>query len=325
MASFKDFLKKAVKYSNPVIYAADKAKDTLESPYAAGRGSSGRASTTPVQDAVPVYDNVITVDGSGTKNTDGGSYYGGGYGYRSGTGTQVDPLAALRQTVQDKFKGLQGVFDSIYGDVDNLIREKTSQLNKTYDTQLTDMTKGFERGVGQNSMIYGARGLGDSSYLGDAQGQLKDSYDREVGSMTDARQGQLADLGRYGATQKAGFDAIRQQYQSAINNVGAMDEAGLQSLSGNIDGAVANANVQRAGMGTQGDFINKLNAVTPAQQQFTQQLATKLQNLITSSAPVYAKKQIAQGLIKGSVLDDANAQNYWGNYFNDLLSENGMS
>lgn len=318
--TFRDFVKKAVKYTSPVAFGADVVKDRAES-YGKTWGASPNKSTSKV-DATPVYDNVITVDPTGHE----GGAYTGGYrtgGYRTGsggTGRTVNPMDSLKSTVRDKFNILKSVFDGIYGDVDNLIKEKADALNKNYDSQLTDMNKSYERGVGQNSLIYGARGLGDSSYLGDAQGQLKDNYDRSVEDATNTRQAQLADLGRYGATTKAGFDAQRNTYQNAMNNLDSYDEAGLNALSGNLDNATTQAGVQRAGLGTQGQFINQLNSITPVQQQFSSNLATKLQNLITSSAPVYAKKQIAQGLIKASTLNDQNAQSQWTNYFENLLN-----
>ena len=318
MATFKDFIKKAVKYTTPYVFAGDVAKDRVQS-YGKTWGKA------PSVNAIPIDPNagVITVDTSGQRNEGtSGAYsgaYSGGSGYGGTGGTSTNALAGLQQTVRDKFSNLQNVFNSLYADIDNTIKDKVGQLNTGYDQQVTDATNSYEKGVGQTGQIFGARNLGDSSYLSAAQDGISKDYQSEIGDLTSQRQSQLEELGRYGATQKAGFDATRNSLQSAYDNMGGMDENALNPFAGTLDSTAANIGSQRANLGTQGDFINKLNAVTPAQQQFSNALATKLKNLTTSSAPMYAKKQIAQGLIKTATLNDPAAQDYWQNYFAQLM------
>lgn len=249
----------------------------------------------------------------------GGGGGGGGYAY--------DPYAAqaakLKTDIQQKIQAYKSVYDSLFGDIDNSVKSQLDSGNSEYDRQLNDLNTAFGKTQAQQGQIYAARGLGSSSYNIDAQNEAANTYQTNVDAINKARQDYQANLGKFAATNKASLGANRSAFDNLdLNSYGASD---LASLNSNLDQSLASANQQRASLMTNPQYMGELQKIAPTQNQGTAQLASKLQTLITSSAPLFAKKQIAQGLIKSANLTDKNAQDYWNNYFQQLISQNGQT
>lgn len=264
----------------------------------------------------------------------GGSTYSGGYSTGGGGGggggayaPAPDPEAEQKQNaindVRSKFGLLQNVFDGLFGKVDQQVNERSTQLNQSYDQQQDDLVKGYGKAANQTNQLYSARGLGDSSYVNVAQDDNSDIFNRTIGALGQDKADKLVQLGNYAATTKAQLGASKSAYDSYLANIDQYGLGDILNLGNNISNSISQGQTTAAGLGTNADFIGGLSKIAPIQQQGTAQLANKLQNLITSSAPVTAKKYIAQGLIKASTLNDANAKGYWDSYFQDLLSQNG--
>lgn len=244
--------------------------------------------------------------------------YGGSAGGYGGSGA-VDPNLNLRSQLMDKFRTLQGVFDNLFGRIDASYADKAKQINSQYDTQESDLGNTYRDTLNQTNLAYAGRGLGNSSYLGGALDQNTNIYQKNLNEIQQNRQNSNAQLGQQLASTKAGLNAQRNQYQDAINNVGAYDAATLGELNNQLTGAVNSANTTAASYMTTPEYINQLNAIAPSINTGTQQLQAQLQNLVNSSAPAFAKKQIANGLIRRAN-QDQNQQSYWSNYFDTLLT-----
>lgn len=250
--------------------------------------------------------------------TDGGGYYTGG-----GGGGTTDSTAALKSDILNKWNTLQSVFQGLFGDVDSNIRNRSGELSKDYDDQIGTLVKGYGTATGGTSSAYAARGLSDSSYLSDAQQQNTDIYDQSLKSLADDKTSKLAELGRFGESTKARYGAAKDSFGQSISRLDDYDEAGLGTLDSQLGGAIGDASAARAGLGSDQQYIEGLSKISPIQQQGTAQLAARLKTLVQSAAPAQAKKYIAQGLIKASSLNDANANAYWSNYFEQLLNGQG--
>lgn len=244
------------------------------------------------------------------------------YSAAGGYGT-TDPSATYKANIRANWQSLNDIYNKLFGDVDNQVTEKTNEFSKQFDTQLDDLNRGYQNTVGQTGMMYAARGLGDSSYLGDANAQNADIYNRSVNDLTEQKSNALAGLGTYAANTKANYSKARDQYSQYMNMLDQMDAQGLSSLDSQLTSSVSDANTARSNFMTDPQKIAELNKIVPIQQQGTQQLAGRLQTLLTSGAPAFAKKQIAQGLIRTATLGDENARGYWSQYFDDLLRTQG--
>ena len=247
--------------------------------------------------------------------------YGGGTGYN---------LNQYKNPVSDKISQLLAAYNSLNTNTDKSIQDQISRYNTSYDTQAKQLNDAFTNQQGQLSGAYAARGLGQSSFLGDAQGQAQNIYNTNIDQMTQGRNASLADIGRYGTQQHQSINDAIARYNDMAGSLGQYDTAeasqsgagvaGLQNLNSQLGTALGSVNEQNAGLGTQADFIAKLQGIAPQANQGSNQLAEQLQKVVTSGAPTFAKNAIAQGLIKQAQLQDPNAQTYWNNYFQQQLS-----
>ena len=235
-------------------------------------------------------------------------------------GGAPDPYADLQNQIRSRIGQIMGIYDSLDTGVDQVVNERAGEYMQDYDRQAEDLNKGFSNNATQQANAYGARGLGSSSYFQNAQDESKGIYDQGINDINSNKQKTLGGLGQYAATTKAQFGAGRQQYRDILSQLGSYAPDALQNLMGTLGNNISSLESQRAGLGTTGEFVNKLNKIAPVQNNATGQLATKLQKLITSSAPQFAKDQIAQGLIKSAQLTDPNATDYWQKYYQQLLT-----
>lgn len=243
--------------------------------------------------------------------------------YRSGGGISVPALpdtSGLQNDVRNRISSIQQAYDALSGNVDQIVNERAGQYGQNYDQQTSDLNKAYGTNAAQQNLAYGARGLGSSSYLQNAQQDAADIYNTNVKNIETDRANTLGQLGQFAASNKAQYAAGRNQYGDVLNNLSKYDMPTIQNLYEQLGGTLGNVQAQQAGLGTNASFIDKLNAITPVKNTGTSQLASKLQQIVTSSAPNFAKSQIAQGLIKQAQLTDPNAQSYWSNYFNQLLT-----
>jgi len=257
----------------------------------------------------------------------------GGTGGGTGGGTATPAPADLSQykaPVLDRIHQIQQAYDVLNGNVDKQVQDQTNQYNQQYDTQAKQLNDAFVTQQGQLGGSMAARGLGQSSFLGDAQGQAANIYNTNNDALTQGRTDMLAGLGRTAQQQHTQNATALQQYQDMINNLGQYDQAekasagagvaGLQNLNNTLGSNLGAVQTQSAGLGTNADFVKSLQQYAPQANQGTAQLAEQLQKITTSGAPKFAKDQIAQGLIKQAQLSDPNAQGYWNNYYQQLLS-----
>ena len=344
--TFKDFVKtagKTVGYLNPVTATATAVLDKTGAPTKAYNAVTNKSSTPQVQGVSyepGAYPGAMYYDqNSGQTMYNNGSAwvpYGSAHetdpvtlGSSTYGSSSYDPYAAQKSTlkshIQDKFKTLQTVFDGLFGNIDKSYADKANELNTAYDKQNTDLADQFNNTLGQTNSMYAARGLSDSSYLGDKIGQITADYTKGLDQIGQNRTTSMADLGRNLTTTKAGLNQQRNAYSDAMNNLDQYDVNGLSSLENQLGTAVGNAQTSAAGYMSNPEYVSRLASVAPAANAGTGALAAQLQSLVTSSAPIFAKKQIAQGLIRRAQLSDPNAQSYWGSYFQDLLNKNGVA
>lgn len=231
------------------------------------------------------------------------------------TAPKVSPFL---DTVKNKISSLNNIYYQMYGDTEAVTKEQANQLQTDYNANLDELNQGYAKSAEQLGRAYGARGIQDSSYFRTAQDEAGDIYSKSQADLTGQFQSGQARLGQASLNQRNRIDAARNQFNNLDLN--QLDEAGLQDLSTQLDTAIADANATRSNFRTQGEYANELNKITPLRQQGTAQLSQKLQTLVTSSAPIFAKKQIAMGLIRAAQLNDPQAESYWRSYFDNLLT-----
>lgn len=256
-----------------------------------------------------------------SNTTSGGGYYGGGYAAPSDPDAQVK--SQLTTQIQEKFKALQDVFKGLFGALDKNAASETKKIYEQGDRAQDELLQGFTRYNDQTNMQFGARGAYDSSYRGQALDEGNQVYETSLQDVGSALSDSIAGVGKNTANAKLGYQGTLDSYDKALGNLDQYGLGDLQSLQTNLDSTYLQGQQAANNYLQNPAAINLLKGVAPIQQQGTAQLATKLQNLITSSAPIEAKKYIAKGLINAGALNDASAKKYWTSYFDDLLRNNG--
>jgi len=251
----------------------------------------------------------------------GGGGAGGGGAGGGGAGTANPTTTALQQDILGKISALQGTYNTLFSNQNQYIGEQANQAIGNYGQQAENLGQTYGKTTGQLANIYGARGLGSSSYQTSALEDAASTYGQNLDQIIQNQTGTLGQIGQYAATARLPYQNVLSQYQALAPNLGQYSPSDLQSLQGSLTGSLQDATSAAAGVGTNQKFMGGLQAITPIQNQGTAQLAAQLQRLTTSSAPIFAKKQIAAGLIKAANLQDPNAVNYWQNYWQQLLAQ----
>ena len=240
------------------------------------------------------------------------------------TGTQTGPdVNALKSSIQSRIAALQQAYQSQQDATQPLIQQKMDSLNQNYDTQQKSLNNSLGTTTNQLQAMYGARGLQDSSFNGNALQNAGDTYNNSLTALNQDKASNIAGLGQYAQNAQTGAQSASAQYASYLPHLDSYSATDLQTLDNQLASQLPVVQQQLSGMGTQQQFTNDLNKFVPAQSDGNAKLAQQLQTLASSSAPLFAKNQIAQGVIKSSQLTDPSAQAYYSDYFKKLLSGQG--
>lgn len=257
------------------------------------------------------YSQIPQIDANGNPIGSGG----GGSG-----GTGQPDTTDLQNSVRNRIASIQNAYGALQGAISPVIQDKVNQYLQSYNQQQSDLNKAYGTTVGQTQSMFGARGLGDSSFQGNALDDDTSTYNTNLNALNQDKSQKLGAIGQYAQGLSSQAKSASDQYGSYLGNLGQYDASQLSSLDSQLAGALPGIQQQTAGMGTNQQFLDTLNQYAPAANQGASQLTAKLQQLASSQAPLFAKNQIAQGLVKSSQLSDPNAQSYYADYFTKLLN-----
>lgn len=235
-------------------------------------------------------------------------------GGRPSAAAAPDPLPGLRSDATGQIKQINDLYNTLFGKVNNLATERTNETVKNYAGQEKQLSDDYGRNLLQLANVYGARGLGDSSYYTDKKGESAETYNTGVDRLRTAKDSDLATIGRTAATARRGYETGRDQVNEGGGKLGQMDAQGVSSFINQLKGIYSQLRQDEAGLGTTGEFLNTLNSITPYKQTASQQLADRLTALTKSNTTREAKRQIAEGLIN---LSGANKDD-WLRYYKSI-------
>lgn len=257
----------------------------------------------------------------GGAQSDGGTGGGtsGSYGVAGSYNPDAAALLSGRNTLRDKIAALNNIYGSIYSDLNALTSEKRGALESDYAQQYQSADKAYQGSLGQIQNVMSSRGLTDSSYNAEAQGTATDTYKTDLSNLDKSKQAQLAQIGQFYNQTLSGLQGAQNQYNQ-INPEAFGSVADINSQISALDQAMNSAAQQQTGLKTDSQYARQLQGIAPAKSMTSDELSKQLQTLVTSSAPRFAKEQIAQGLIKRAQLQDEGAQAFWTDYFQKLLA-----
>lgn len=253
-----------------------------------------------------------------------GNPLGGGGSFGAGGGAAYDPnvdpvkIAAQRQHIRDLLGVFESAFNDVLSKVDTLASQKRGEFEKNYTDQQAGLDKNFGSTATGIDDQYSARNAYHSSYRENAQQQAKDAYDAATGQLGEAKQHDLASVGQFAEQQKAELAGGRPTVN--VDDYGQVDD--LLSIGQDVQSAVNKLYTTGAGLGTDSQYIGKLNAIKPVQEQGSAQLKGMLDKLAqTGGNNPDAKRAIAMSTIAKTGGD----QTAWMDYFEKQLTQTGSN
>ena len=288
-----------------------------------GAGSMQSAVGIPGSNTYSPQGGTYNPQQAGTYDQTAGGYYGGGGGYYGGGGGgggggYYDAAAAAAaaeeaakqariQQSRDAITGLvgsiTGVYDALYGDINNVAKDKTAQLETKYGREIGNLTDEFNSQfplIGQN---YAGRGAYDSGYRIEAEDRATGGYKRSLGDINYNKKQDLSKLGQEIAVTQADINANKGGVQAILAQIGAInDENALTNLRNELDTKLRTVQASRAGNMSQSAYMQRLNQTVPGAAR-AGEIRANLQNVLKSAIPTALKRSVATQLVNGAGVD----------------------
>lgn len=247
----------------------------------------------------------------------GGVYAGGGGAAAYDPDTDPAKVAEKRNMVRSLMSQFEAAYNEVLGKVDQLASQKRMDFEKNYGDQQAGLDKTFGTTTTGIDDQYSARNAYHSSYRENAQQQAKDAYDSATGQLGQAKTKDLASVGQFAEQQKAEFGASRPQYN--VDDYG--DVTDLLDIGQNVQQAIGKIQSTGAGLGTDSQYLQKLNGIAPTQETGSAALKAQLDKLAQTGSNPDAKRAIAAVTIQNAGGD----QSAWMDYFEKQQQQTGSN
>lgn len=224
-------------------------------------------------------------------------------------------IAMQKDKVRSLLQTFQAAFDDVFSKVDTLASQKRGEFEQNYAGQQEGLDKNYGTTSTGIDDQYSARNAYHSSYRDNAQAQAKDAYDTATMGLGQARDKDLASVGQFAEQQKAELNGSRPTF-----NVDDYTDANdLISIGQDVQAALARIQQTGAGLGTDSQYLSKLNSIAPTQEAGSAALKAQLDKLVNVGTNPDAKRAIAMTTIANSGGD----QSAWMDYFEKQMNQTG--
>lgn len=272
-----------------------------------------KKSAKPASKPAPTPVNIQAVDDGGSY-IGGGGYYGGGggggyYGGGGGYAPPVDTSAAERKALKGEIAGFQGranpIFDEIFRRIDGVAKNRSDKLAEVYRGQRDDLTGAFQSAVPKIDNAFAAMGIGGSTYAGDRIDDTTNEYKSSMKKVDQAEDKDVSELGNWVNSQKAAFDADRQNINNAIARSGGVEDVGeLRDARNNIDTTINNLGAKRGALNDDGTAVAGLNRATGGSSNFGA-IKKAYEGVLSSAMDIGTKNAVKEALSEyGNLSDD---------------------
>lgn len=255
---------------------------------------------------VAPQDKAILTDTLATMNAAGDNTGGGG---------AVAPSRAdtLRKTGNSTLDELLALYDEVISQINSTVGTETERINGSYDDKVKGQGLVMDQGMRDTDASNAARNLGESSYMSADRQKVKDAADANIGTINEARKGDLGDLGKMQQTAVA-------DYQGRKNNLGitrdrlgrATDEAGIEATTNTLLEAKNAIPGEKAKWQSQGEFVGKANALG---KYDTTALDATIQGVVdNASASQESKNSTIKDIIDGTGMTKEKKDEYKNKY-----------
>jgi hypothetical protein len=209
----------------------------------------------------------------------------------------------------------QDAFEDVLRRVDAMAQEKRGAFEANYAQQQQGLDKNFGATTTGIDDQYSARNAYHSSYRENAQQQAKDAYDSATTQLGTAKGNDLASIGKFVDEQRASLNGSRPNYN--LDEYGEVDD--LMEVQQNVDQALNKIRETGAGLGSNSEYMTRLNSIAPTQETGSAALKAQLDKLVNVGTNPDAKRAIAMTTIANAGGD----QTAWIDYFEKQLQQTG--
>lgn len=252
-----------------------------------------------------------------TANAPAATGTGGG-----GSTAVVDPDAAVRAQLRGEIGARGGevdaVYGSLFGDLDNLLRARDSELTTQYAGQRENAGKQYAEALPAIDMSYAALGSYDSTQRGDSRGKARDAHDstqKTIGANEAADKGKL---GAYGNETRAKFNADRDAAKRNVARAGETEDvAALRQMRNDLETNLSTAGVTRATLTPEGQARKDLEATTQNAGRYEAAISA-LDSILKSSMASDVKAAAVEAVTTSAGLTDEEkkkVQEQYGNVY----------
>lgn len=239
-----------------------------------------------------------------------------------GSTVKVDPDAAVKAQLRGELKGkgaeIENIYNSLFGDLDNLVRTRDAELETEYGGQFKKAADTYAAAIPQIETSYAAIGSADSTDNADAKTGAKKGFDETNATIGKNKASDKAKLGQYSTEQRAKFTADRDSAKRNVERADATDDAGaLRQMRNDVETNIGAANVTRATLGTDAGARGEVSRLTSDSGRF-QEAMNALDSIVKSSMSGAVKEAAVKAVTDSAGLSDEEkkkVQETYGNVY----------
>jgi hypothetical protein len=222
-------------------------------------------------------------------------------------GSAYDPNVGL-------YKGLVGgdqntlnqLYAAITGGIKGYADDANNRIGQNFGDQRAADAKSYAGGVAKTDAAFGANGAYDSSFRGNADQGLTDSFnanEKSLGTQEDAARAAV------GGTVKNVQSQLDQKPQFDLSQY--TDADSLAALHSELGNYIATLRSTQQGLTPQGDLVKTLDSVVTPNSNLDSTVKAKLQALVDAGTPTEAQVPIATSYLTGAgITDPAQQKSY---------------
>jgi hypothetical protein len=264
--------------------------------------------------------------GPGAGGPTGAIQFGGvgGAGRVGTTGTAGANVAQVGEAARGRARRANQIFDALFGDLNRVLADRRQQIQDQFGREREAATSQFETELPQLGAAFAARGLADSDFRTDAEAGAAREFQQQLEGLGREETGLLADLGRFGGETRAQLEADRASLGDVQRGIRRAQRAGdvqaLEQARDDLNQRIEQLRIQRAGFGTERDFVRQLDEAAPARGAVAD-IRAQVSNILQAQAPLAVRRQVANALIQNAGLDPAVARRLQASISEQLAEE----
>lgn len=304
--------------------------ETLKAVDSGKMGWTQALATIGINQAAPAVGKSVSQGHTGYDNADEflGANYKSGHerALISPEQAAVNARAAKVSRVRGDIRGrggeLQAIYDSLFGDLDTLLRTRSADVERDYGDQLSKATEQYSSALPTIQNSYAAIGAADSTDTADAKDAAKKGFDDTTTTIGKNKQKDLSAIGQYGNEQRAKIQSDKDALNRELGRIGETDDVdALRGTRSNIETNLGAANVTKQTLGTEGKAAKDLSALTQDAGRF-EAASNALDNILKSSMSGAVKEAAVKAIVDNAGLSDDEKEKVQLQYGNVYQEQN---